>query len=160
MSEDSQNLNKTQPTLGARRKTKIRKALVTAFCPSTPPHEANTAFLKARGMLASSEISILEILLPGWGGGPLVVALQKVGGVLMTTGKYIHKSLEWIMAEDPAYLVRIKHAGGLAAGPCNDAINILYTAYMSDLICRFTGGFEDNFSVDQWDENKENAKSE
>lgn len=138
-----------------KHKAKIRKLLIVAFHPTTIEGERVSAFEQARKLMQKDSISFLEIMRADWGGGPLVAAISQVGHMEMPAGKYHGKNLAWIVQEDPAYIAQtVQH--GWKPGPLFDAIKLMHNAWMSELVCRFTGDWDDP-TIHQWNEHGEDA---
>lgn len=132
-----------------RHKLKIRKLLLVAFHPNTSEPEATAAMLQARKLMGKDSIEFLEIMRADWGGGPLVAAISQVGHMTMTAGKYMGRPLAWIIQEDPGYIAHtVEH--GWRAGDLLDAMKLMHNAYMTELVCRYTGEW-DNPDIVEWD---------
>lgn len=130
-----------------KHKKKIRKLLLVAFHPTTSEAELMAAFLQARKLMQKDNISFLDIMRADWGGGPLVAAISQVGHMLMPAGKYNGKPLAWIIQEDPGYISHTIQTGW-RQGPLLDAMKLLHNAYIGELICRYTGDWDDDSIVD------------
>ncbi len=132
-----------------KHKQKIRKLLIMAFHPTTVEGERLSAFAQAFKLMQRDKISFLEIMRADWGGGPLVAAIAKVGHMTMTAGRYEGKNLAWIVQEDPQYIAQTVH-NGWRPGPLFDAIKLMHNAWLSELVCRFTGDWDDP-TITQWE---------
>ena len=153
--EDTAEVLNTYIANMPKHKQKIRKLLILAFHPTTTEGELMAAFLQARKLMQKDAISVLEIMRADWGGGPLVAAISKVGHMEMPAGKYKNKNLAWIIQEDPGYIAHtVQH--GWRAGPLFDAIKLMHNAWMSELVCRFSGDWDDP-TIHQWNEHGEDV---
>ena len=132
-----------------KHKLKIRKLLMVAFHPTTPEGEVLTSFAQARKLMQKDNISLLDIMRADWGGGPLVAAISKVGHMEMTAGKYMGRNLAWIIQEDPTYIVQTAR-NGWREGPLLEAIKFMHNAWMTELVCRYAGSWDDP-TVRDWD---------
>jgi uncharacterized protein (DUF3820 family) len=138
-----------------KHKQKIRKLLIVAFHPTTIDGERMSAFTQALKLMQKDNISFLEIMRADWGGGPLVAAISQVGHMTMTAGKYQGRNLAWIVQEDPAYIAQTVQQGW-RAGALFEAIKLMHNAWMSELVCRFSGDWDDP-TIRQWEEHGEDA---
>jgi hypothetical protein len=132
-----------------KKRTVIRKLFMTAMRTDTPETEAVAAFHQLRKLMRKEVLDPTEILRPDWGGGPLVACLQKVGSVMMVTGRHKDKTLAHIVHEDPQWIMRIGSTGGLAPGPRHEALMAVHKAMMEEFICIQTGDWSD-FDLDDW----------
>ena len=133
-----------------KHRAQVMSMLKVAFHPNTNEGESAAAFGRARKLMAKMEVSIEDIVRADWGGGPLVAALQKVGYVKFTSGKYKNHTMAEVIEADPSYIVKLHKDKTWRPGTVCDAIDTMYHAWMSELVCRFTGEM-DGFDIRDWD---------
>lgn len=126
----------------AKYGTKVRKMLCLAFADTTPRGEAENAFLAAKTFMTKMKIGITEIIRPDWGGGPLLVALQQYGSVVLTSGSHEGETLTQVMEKDPDYVIMIHNSGGFRDKNINKAIAEIADAYGREMFCVIAGDWD------------------
>lgn len=132
-----------------KQRIRVRRLLQVAFHVNTGENEAVSAFLKARACMATNEFELVDMLRGDWGGGPVVKAVSQVGHLVFPAGSHKGKTIAQVSEEDPTYF-----AGSLAAGwksgPFRDALVLMRDALTNEVLCRFTGNWDDDAIV-QWE---------
>lgn len=122
---------------------KIRKMLKTAFDPRGDVEETDAAFRMARTMMSKAKIVIEEIIRPEWGGGPLMVALQRVGSTVLPVGTYEGRTISYVMEVDPDYIINMSNSGGFRNPVVTADMATVTKAYAEQVMCMLAGDYEE-----------------
>jgi len=123
----------------AKYGAKVRKMLTLAFDPSADEGETLSAFAQTKVFMKKVGVTIEEMIRPEWGGGSLIVALQRVGQTVLPSGKYEGKTLTHVVDVDPNYLLSLHNSGGFRSELINKDLKIVADAWLNDFYCRFSG---------------------
>lgn len=122
---------------------KIRKMLKTAFDPRGDVEETDAAFRMARSLMGKVKITIEEVIRPEWGGGPLMVALQRVGATVLPVGTYEGRTISYVMDVNPDYIINMSNSGGFRDPVVSADMATVTQAYAEQMMCMLAGDYEE-----------------